>query len=73
MRLNTLGDALTDVAKHRHVQPAELCRIVRGDLDWVVMKAMEKDRTRRYETANELARISSGISAMSRFRPVPRA
>jgi serine/threonine protein kinase/tetratricopeptide (TPR) repeat protein len=55
VRLNTLGDALTDVAKHRHVQPGELCRMVRGDLDWVVMKAMEKDRTRRYETANELA------------------
>jgi len=54
-RLNTLGDALTDVAKHRHVQPAQLCKIVRGDLDWVVMKALEKDRTRRYETANEFA------------------
>ncbi|MHC4461832.1 MAG: tetratricopeptide repeat protein [Planctomycetota bacterium] len=54
-RLNTLGDALTDVAKHRHVQPDQLCKIVRGDLDWVVMKSLEKDRTRRYETANEFA------------------
>ncbi|GAH58005.1 unnamed protein product, partial [marine sediment metagenome] len=54
-RLNTLGDALGDVAKHRHAQPNQLCKIVRGDLDWVVMKAMEKDRTRRYETANEFA------------------
>ncbi len=54
-RLSTLGDALTDIAKHRDVQPGELCKIVRGDLDWVVMKALEKDRTRRYETANELA------------------
>ncbi len=54
-RLNTLGDALSDVAKHRHVQPAQLCKIVRGDLDWVVMRALEKDRTRRYETANEFA------------------
>ncbi len=54
-RLSTLGDALTDIAKHRDVQPGELCKIVRGDLDWVVMKAMEKNRTRRYETANELA------------------
>ncbi|GAF94645.1 unnamed protein product, partial [marine sediment metagenome] len=52
-RLNTLGEALSDVAKHRQVQPGELCKIVRGDLDWVVMKALEKDRTRRYETANE--------------------
>jgi WD40 repeat protein/serine/threonine protein kinase/tetratricopeptide (TPR) repeat protein len=54
-RLSTLGDALTDIAKHRHAQPSELRRIVRGDLDWVVMKALEKDRTRRYETANEFA------------------
>ncbi|MHC4394163.1 MAG: protein kinase domain-containing protein [Planctomycetota bacterium] len=53
-RLNTLGGALSDVAKHRKIQPGELCKIIRGDLDWVVMKALEKDRTRRYETANEL-------------------
>jgi tetratricopeptide (TPR) repeat protein len=46
---------LAEVAKHRHAQPGELCKIVRGDLDWVVMKTLEKDRTRRYETANELA------------------
>jgi serine/threonine protein kinase len=55
-RLSTLGDALSDVAKHRHVQPGELRKIVRGEMDWIVMKALEKDRTRRYETANELAR-----------------
>ena len=54
-RLNTLGDALSDVAKHRQVEPGQLCKIIRGDLDWVVMKALEKDRTRRYETPNELA------------------
>jgi tetratricopeptide (TPR) repeat protein len=54
-RLNTLGNALTDVAKHRHAQPSELCKIIRGDLDWVVMKTLEKERSRRYETANELA------------------
>jgi WD40 repeat protein/serine/threonine protein kinase len=54
-RLSTLGEALTDIANHRHAQPGELCKIVRGDLDWVVMKSLEKDRTRRYETANELA------------------
>jgi serine/threonine protein kinase len=54
-RLSTLGEALTDIAKHRDAQPGELCKIVRGDLDWVVMKAMEKNRARRYETANELA------------------
>jgi tetratricopeptide (TPR) repeat protein len=54
-RLNTLGDALTEVAKHRHVESSELCKLLRGDLDWVVMKALEKDRSRRYETANGLA------------------
>ncbi|MHC4647272.1 MAG: serine/threonine protein kinase [Planctomycetota bacterium] len=54
-RLSTLGDELTEVAKHRDAQPGELFKIIRGDLDWVVMKTLEKDRTRRYETANELA------------------
>jgi tetratricopeptide (TPR) repeat protein len=54
-RLNTLGDALTDVAKHRHAEPSELCKLLRGDLDWIVMKTLEKDRIRRYETANQLA------------------
>ena len=54
-RLSTLGETLSEIAMHRHVQPGELRRIVRGDLDWIVMKSLEKDRTRRYETANELA------------------
>src|SRR5207245_4966111 len=38
------------------VEPAKLSRLVRGELDWIVMKALEKDRSRRYETANGLAR-----------------
>ncbi|MHC4478755.1 MAG: tetratricopeptide repeat protein [Planctomycetota bacterium] len=46
---------MSDVAKHRHVEARELCKLLRGDLDWVAMKALEKDRARRYETANELA------------------
>jgi WD40 repeat protein/serine/threonine protein kinase len=54
-RLSTLGDTLAEIAKRRHAEPAELCKIVRGDLDWVVMKTLEKDRTRRYETASEFA------------------
>ena len=54
-RLRTLGDKLPEVAKHRHTEPAALSRLVRGDLDWIVMKCLEKDRTRRYETANGLA------------------
>ena len=55
-RLSTmLGADLTAMAKHRKVEPPRLIHLVRGDLDWIVMKALEKDRTRRYETANGLA------------------
>jgi serine/threonine protein kinase len=55
-KLNTLqGDELTATAEHRHVEPPKLISLLRGDLDWIVMKALEKDRTRRYETANGLA------------------
>ena len=54
-RLSTLGNALIGVARRRHAEPQALGRFVRGDLDWIVMKAIEKDRTRRYETANSLA------------------
>ena len=43
------------IAAHRRTEPAKLGRLVRGDLDWIVMKALEKDRDRRYETANGLA------------------
>jgi serine/threonine protein kinase len=50
-----LGADLTDIAKHRKAEPPKLIHLVRGDLDWIVMKALEKDRTRRYETANGLA------------------
>jgi hypothetical protein len=55
-RLSTMLAAdLTMVANHRHSEPAKLGSLLRGDLDWIVMKALEKDRTRRYETANGLA------------------
>ncbi len=54
-RVNTLIHEGTDVATPRHTEPGALCKLMRGDLDWIVMKAMEKDRTRRYETASELA------------------
>jgi len=55
-RLSTMmaGD-LTIVSEHRRSQPPKLIREVRGDLDWIVIKAMEKDRSRRYQTANGLA------------------
>ena len=46
---------LTATAKHRHTEAPKLIHLMRGDLDWIVMKCLEKDRTRRYETANGLA------------------
>jgi serine/threonine protein kinase/tetratricopeptide (TPR) repeat protein len=54
-RLSTLGETLTDVSAKRGSDPRRLGEVVRGELDWVVMKALEKDRNRRYETANGLA------------------
>jgi serine/threonine protein kinase/TPR repeat protein len=54
-RLRMLGDKLPEVAKRRHADPATLSRLVGGDLDWIVMKCLEKDRSRRYDTANGLA------------------
>jgi serine/threonine protein kinase/WD40 repeat protein len=55
-RLSTmLGGDLTEIAKRRNAEPPKLINLLRGDLDWIVMKALEKDRTRRYETANGLA------------------
>ncbi len=55
-RLSTLGQAGVTVSAERQSDPKRLCRLLRGELDWIVMKAIEKDRNRRYETANELAR-----------------
>ena len=45
-------DELTQTAMHRHVEPPRLALLLKGDLDWIVMKALEKDRNRRYQTAN---------------------
>ncbi|MEA2707909.1 MAG: eukaryotic-like serine/threonine-protein kinase [Phycisphaerales bacterium] len=47
---------LPSIAAQRGLEPKSLSGIVRGELDWIVMKALEKDRARRYETANGLAR-----------------
>jgi serine/threonine protein kinase len=54
--LTTLhGTELSATAAHRHSDPPKLISLLKGDLDWIVMKSLEKDRTRRYETANGLA------------------
>ena len=54
-RLSTLGETLSQVSARRGTELARLSALVRGDLDWIVMKALEKDRRRRYETASGLA------------------
>ncbi|HLN07160.1 MAG TPA: serine/threonine-protein kinase, partial [Acidimicrobiales bacterium] len=55
MRLSTLGATLTTTSVKRSSDPRRLNRSVRGELDWIAMKALEKDRKRRYETANDFA------------------
>jgi serine/threonine protein kinase len=55
-RLSTMeAKELMSVANHRRADPKRLGLLMRGDLDWIVMKAMEKDRARRYESATDLA------------------
>jgi hypothetical protein len=55
-RLSTMqAEDLTTIANHRQADAPKLIHLIHGDLDWIVMKCLEKDRTRRYETANELA------------------
>ncbi|HEX3626623.1 MAG TPA: tetratricopeptide repeat protein [Verrucomicrobiae bacterium] len=55
-RLSTMEEtALRDIARHRKSDSSQLIHTVRGDLDWIAMKALDKERTRRYETTNALA------------------
>src|SRR5438132_4631785 len=54
-RVSTLGQAATTVSTQRKSDPKRLSQSFRGELDWIVMKCLEKDRNRRYETANGLA------------------
>jgi serine/threonine protein kinase/tetratricopeptide (TPR) repeat protein len=54
-RLSDSKDSLPSVSAQRQMEPAKLTKLVRGELDWIVMKALEKDRNLRYETANGLA------------------
>src|SRR5437764_12318128 len=54
VRLST-SDTMAKIAAARKTEPARLSRLVRGEIDWIVMKCLEKDRARRYETANGMA------------------
>ena len=49
------SESLPSIAAKRHIDPKRLSLLVRGELDWIVMKALEKDRSRRYDTANAFA------------------
>jgi serine/threonine-protein kinase len=54
-RISTMGQASTTISTQRKSDPKRLCQLFRGELDWIVMKALEKDRNRRYETASAFA------------------
>jgi tetratricopeptide (TPR) repeat protein len=53
-KLSTLGEASTDIARQRATNPEGLRKQIRSDLDWIVMKTLEKDRTRRYDSVSAL-------------------
>jgi serine/threonine protein kinase/Flp pilus assembly protein TadD len=54
-RISTMGQAASTVTGQRKSDPRKLSQLLRGELDWIVMKALEKDRNRRYETASAFA------------------
>lgn len=66
-RLSTLGEAISTVSLRRNMDATRLPEFMRGDLDWIVMKALEKDRNRRYESASALA---SDVQRFLRQEPV---
>jgi eukaryotic-like serine/threonine-protein kinase len=83
MRLSDSGEALASISAQRQMEPAKLTKLVRGELDWIVMKTLEKDRNRRYETANGFAAdvqryladepvLACPPSALYRFRKFAR-
>jgi tetratricopeptide (TPR) repeat protein len=55
MRISTLDQAATTISTQRQSEPKRLSQLLHGELDWIVMKALEKDRNRRYETASAFA------------------
>ena len=69
------AEALPNIAASRGIEPAQLKRALSGDLDWIVMKALEKDRTRRYETASgfagDILRHLSSEPVLPRRRAAP--
>ncbi|HVJ81688.1 MAG TPA: tetratricopeptide repeat protein [Planctomycetia bacterium] len=54
-RLSDSHQTLASISAQRHVEPAQLTKLIRGELDWIAMKALEKDRNRRYDSPNMLA------------------
>ena len=70
LMISTMGDTATAVADHRRVDPRRLTEHLKGDLDWIVMKALEKDRSRRYDSAVAFA---NDIQRHIRHEPVEAA
>jgi serine/threonine protein kinase/tetratricopeptide (TPR) repeat protein len=66
-KVSTAGRDATDIGKRHHTDPRTLVRQLKGELDWIVLRAIEKDRTRRYETASALA---TDIGRFLRDEPV---
>ena len=82
-RLSDSQHTVPSISADRHTEPAKLTKLVRGELDWIVMKALEKDRARRYDTASALAAdighylhdepvVACPPSAVYRFRKFAR-
>jgi non-specific serine/threonine protein kinase/serine/threonine-protein kinase len=67
MRLSAMGERSVTAAENRRSEPSTLSRKIHGDLDWITMKALEKDRTRRYDSPGELA---ADIGRHLRHEPV---
>jgi serine/threonine protein kinase len=66
-KLSTMGDESTTQARNRRTEGPALIRQIRGDLDWITMKALEKDRTRRYGSPSDLA---ADIDRFLHHRPI---
>jgi serine/threonine protein kinase len=82
-RISASGNEIAAISQHRRTEPARLARLIKGELDWIVMRALDRDRGRRYDSPNELAmdiqRYLSGArvlacppSSIYRFRKFAR-